>query len=746
MKTLNRLETTASHSLPTASQSLSPAQCETIGDGHLNPEAEVYLPRDYTRIDPSRVGVTLQDDVQHVEQVQAGGVGGQDESAAAAWNSHPSQGKTEIGGSVWSGSDMPFHKVTKIPDMLGIAPKQVERVKRLADSHVKLPRGMFTDKLLPASKHPLEVNKVFTADYFAALHQITAAPGFRADGTPYPANTPNHIGARVSLPHTKLKIDRWRYHLRGYEHAELAQWIEFGFPLGLMVPASLESQTRNHGSAYMWFDWVDKFITAEVKECGMTGPFQLAPWWDTVISPLMTAHKKPLDRRTVYDASYGEGSVNGATPGDTYMGQPIHFTYPRVEDYRLMILKAGQGSWMWKRDLSRFFMQIPLDPVEYNKVGVIWRGLFFFFVCLAFGLRHSGLNGQRLTDAVSWILRQFGLETDEEMIYQVCNYVDDLGGVEPTKERAQAAYDTLAWLLEDLGLQESKKKAVPPTTQITYLGVQFNSMTMQMSVPPEKLTEVKAEICRWVRKSTISKKELQSLLGKLFWVARVVKYARAFMGRLLDQLRSLSKVHDGKKVPFSEESKKDVRWWAEYLEHFNGVTMIINEDPIMLTYEQLLDSPYTICAGDATPTGAGAWYGAEYWCGNLPESLLDTSIPIHLKEFWAVIVSAKVWGECWTGKTIMIFCDNDAVCDTVTHRKPRDQALLSLLREFLYLVVTMKFFPVVRKIGTKTNEIADHISRYFDEDAAAKVFAKYGLKHMKRITPKTKYFSLSSSW
>ena len=215
------------------------------------------------------------------------------------------------------------------------------------------------------------------------------------------------------------------------------------------------------------------------------------------------------------------------------MGQPIHFTYPRVEDYRLMILKAGQGSWMWKRDLSRFFMQIPLDPVEYNKVGVIWRGLFFFFVCLAFGLRHSGLNGQRLTDAVSLILRQFGLQTDEEMIYQVCNYVVDLGGVEPTKERAQAAYDTLAWLLEDLGLQESKKKAVSPTTQITYLGVQFNSLTMQMSVPPEKLTEVKTEICRWVRKSTISKKELQSLLGKLFWVARVVKYARAFMGRLL---------------------------------------------------------------------------------------------------------------------------------------------------------------------------------------------------------------------
>ena len=234
------------------------------------------------------------------------------------------------------------------------------------------------------------------------------------------------------------------------------------------------------------------------------------------------------------------------------MGQPIHLTYPRVEDYRLMILKAGQGSWMWKRDLSRFFMQLPLDPIEYNKVGVVWRGLFFFFICLAFGLRHSGLNGQRVTDAVSWVLRRLGLQTAAEIFYQVCNYVDDLGGVEPTNARSQEAYDALAWLLDDLGLQESKKKAVPPTTEITYLGVQFNSVTMQMSVPPEKMAEVKAEINRWVRKSTISKKELQSLLGKLFWVARVVKYARAFMSRLLDQLRSLARVHDGKKVVFSE--------------------------------------------------------------------------------------------------------------------------------------------------------------------------------------------------
>ena len=153
-----------------------------------------------------------------------------------------------------------------------------------------------------------------------------------------------------------------------------------------------------------------------------------------------------------------------------------------------------------------------------------------------------------------------------------------------------------------------------------------------------------------------------------------------------------------------------------------------------------------MCAGDATPQGGGAWHGEEYWCGGLPTWLCDPLIPIHVKEFLILIVSAKVWGDTWSGRTITLFCDNDAVCDSVTHRKPRDQALLSLLREFLFLVVTKKFFPVVRKIGTKENEIADHISRRFDEDAAAEIFAKFGLKNMRRILPKTTYFNLSSNW
>ena len=267
-----------------------------------------------------------------------------------------------------------------------------------------------------------------------------------------------------------------------------------------------------------------------------------------------------------------------------------------------------------------------------------------------------------------------------------------------------------------------------------------------MSVPPEKITEIKAEIGLWLRKTTITRKNLQSLLGKLFWVAKVVRNARPFMGRLLAQLRTMSNLKEGKKVKLLEESKKDILWWNNFLEKFNGISMIVNEDPIPLSFEQLLEDPHSLCAGDATPTGAGAWHGREYWCGPLPRDLQDPQVPIHIKEFWTLIVSAKQWGDTWTGRTIVLYCDNDSVVDSIVYKKPRDAALLSLLREFLYVVVTKKFFPVVRKIGTKENAMADHISRRFDQEAAKQIFAKSGLYDMVLVKPRADYFSLTAPW
>ena len=111
-----------------------------------------------------------------------------------------------------------------------------------------------------------------------------------------------------------------------------------------------------------------------------------------------------------------------------------------------------------------------------------------------------------------------------------------------------------------------------------------------------------------------------------------------------------------------------------------------------------------------------------------------------------LIVSAKLWGGTWTGRPVVLYCDNDAVCDVIRNKKPRDLTMLSLLREFLYIVVSSKFFPIVRKISTLDNHLADRISRRFDTSMAQDMFSKEGLHNMIRVVPKRNYFNLSATW
>ena len=272
--------------------------------------------------------VGLDDDLEHVQQVQAGGVGRQNPEEQHLWNAVVT-GSRSTGSLLTSKcviQELPFTNV-EVPNLAGTAPKDIHKVGSLLDLEVKLPRALFFDKVLPTSSLQLKPNEVFTPSYFVALHNITAAAGTRLDGSSYQGFTPNHIGARVSLPHNKMNLTRWRHHLRTYEMNKICQFLEFGFPVGIDLNNDLECQTRNHGSAYMWYTFVDKFFAKEVLECGISGPFRHSP------HPLMMANKKPCGRRTVFDATFGELSVNNATPCDSYLGQSTVYTYPKVEDF-----------------------------------------------------------------------------------------------------------------------------------------------------------------------------------------------------------------------------------------------------------------------------------------------------------------------------------------------------------------------------------------------------------------------------
>ena len=50
------------------------------------------------------------------------------------------------------------------------------------------------------------------------------------------------------------------------------------------INAYLETATRNHWSVYSYFSHLDKFVDSELRDLGMTGPFDDSPWQNVMIS------------------------------------------------------------------------------------------------------------------------------------------------------------------------------------------------------------------------------------------------------------------------------------------------------------------------------------------------------------------------------------------------------------------------------------------------------------------------------
>ena len=129
-----------------------------------------------------------------------------------------------------------------------------------------------------------------------------------------------------------------------------------------------------------------------------------------------------------------------------------------------------------------------------------------------------------------------------------------------------------------------------------------------------------------------------------------------------------------------------------------------------------------------------------------PRMMQSADVPIHLKEFLTLIISVRISGHRWAGLRIALHCDNSAVVQTINYQKPKDPLMQQCLREFLYQVTTLKFEPVMVRIPTDDNFMADFISRnHFEEDILRK-FSQHGVRKMECVTVTDDMFSFTADW
>ena len=507
---------------------------------------------------------------------------------------------------------------------------------------------------------------------------------------------PNVVGERIPL------VSRWnipflKRELGGYEDEAVAEYCEFGWPINISDKVFGKRRVpRNWRSATDHAEQMSKYIERERREGTLLGPFDSNPFSSrAIISPLSTVEKRDSEeRRVIMDLSFPPGdSVNDRIPKDQYMGQEMTLRYPKVDSLVELVKKKGPGCALMKVDLKRAYKQIQVDPGDWNFLGLTWDGNLLFDKTMPMGLRSAAMCCQRLTNAFKYIIERRG--------YDLVAYLDDMVSAE-VWSKADHCYLTIRWVIKETGAEEAEAKAVGPTCQMLFLGVLFDTENLTLSVDEDRLVEIQDLVEEWMCKSHMSRKEVETVAGKLGFVASVVRPGRLFVSRVLEFLRGMPKVG---KFPLTAEFHKDLLWWKTFLPLYNGVSMMPWEN---------WSGPDEIVASDACLQACGAWSCTrlEFFHLRFPDFILQQELSINALELLTVVVAAKVWGKHWRGKRIVVHCDNEVSVTVINTGRSHSTFLLSCLRELEFIAARCEFEIRANHIPGVQNRIPDALSRW----------------------------------
>ena len=420
----------------------------------------------------------------------------------------------------------------------------------------------------------------------------------------------------------------------------------------------------------------------------MYGPFHEQPF-PCHISPFPTRRKPNSDnRRVIVDLSWPVGqSVNDGVPKDRYLNTYFDLNYPSVDNIVDKLKQLGDSALLFKIDISRAFRHLRIDPGDLELLG-LKHDSYYIDETLVFGFRHGSVFFQRYTDAVRYIMdHKFGYPN-------LLNYCDDL--IYPAlPHEINGAYTSLLSLLHDLGLEVSEKKLVPPTSKAICLGIEIDVCNKNLSIPIEKLEEIKHMCNIWTMKSRVTKTQLQSLLGCLLYITKCVKPARYFLNRMLHLLRTN---HEARIINLNNDFHQDLKWFVTFLTQYNGVTFYDN---------QLVQETIVL---DACLQGLGGAFNNEVYALSIPPGFKDYNI-VHL-EILNIVVALKIWAQKWKDKKIEIQCDNMAVVDVIRTGRARDQILAKCARNIWLITSIFNINLVVSHIPGQQNALTDLLSRW----------------------------------
>ena len=362
----------------------------------------------------------------------------------------------------------------------------------------------------------------------------------------------------------------------------------------------------------------------------------------------------------------------------------------------------GPGYFMAKVDLKSAYRSVKVHGDGHRHTGLAWQfgkdmsTEVIYDGRIPFGSRLGPAVFHTLSQAVRHILAAQGFPG-------VVAYLDDFLIVAETSAACQRTMTELMGLVRRLGFAINYSKVEGPTRRITFLGVEIDTESYTLRLPGEKIEDLLTEAQEFVSRRSVTKRQLQSIAGKLNWAAQVVPGGRPHLRRILDLIQPLRA--PGHRCRLTKTAKLDLEWWIRFLAHFNGTTPILDSRPLM-----------PVCL-DACPVAgggyfAGQWFHARWdqWEGVLP-------LHINYKEVLALVPAAHLWAPAWKDRKVIIHSDNQAAVGIINRGTSRHPLVMEALRGIFWMSAIFNFRIRAVYYPGASNTLADAASRLHESGA-----------------------------
>ena len=453
---------------------------------------------------------------------------------------------------------------------------------------------------------------------------------------------------------------------------------------------SLSAQTRrpNHASAFTHSDIITDSIQSEIIKGRIKEIINLPV--NYYCSPIGLVPKlsegKQAGWRTIFNLSSPEGhSVNDGIPKE--YGRII---YETLDDAIRLVAQAGKGAVMMKRDLKSAFRHVPIAPCDYWLLLFEWQGKFYVDMFLPFGLRTAPRIFNLFAEALHWIF-----ETLEE--WNVTHYLDDFLFVFPPGTDITHLSSEFDRILAEFGLSKATEKDADGCI-VVHLGFEFDSVKLQVTLPPNKKQRALDAVELLLSTSTISLTALESTLGFLSHCCQVVPLGRPFLRQLFSLLCRCNERHRFRKIRIPRAAKEDLRWWRRFLESWSAISMI-----------QLSRETHDVATDASGIKGIGGIYRRQVFSEATPSR--HRSKHIDWKEMFAVLHAFLLWHESWRGGLVRLACDNTAVVDAINKHSIRGETVRPL-QSILLIAAVFDIILFAFWIPSGENMVADAASRH----------------------------------